>query len=517
MIFKSTEGSLRLLPDVPVNNVNFLDVSITFDLTTSFPADISPDPIFNAVADSAAIAPASWAVGKLEPEKREGKLSKSIQLAKDTTKRVLAKKSSGCRLNSNSPEADLPKTWAEYAALYSSNKIDIEDPPRPPKRAALEAAAGRPLSYPTPFEDGMWAAPVPSDEVARRAIAASLDLFSTQRPPCLSPSVELTSFAIPNPTPTPSLANHPSLKILVQKCADAVGMPVAVITFVDDAVSRHLAIHTLLNGDRGLVISDTSEDWRVRNNMCTVELAARFYAGSADEPRVAIGTLCVADFQPHNDFTDAQRGILLEIADEKRGMADATALPLAPQGLAVAAIAPIVAGTTLQIFLSGIIMSTMAGFISTGQFARESVRMRVAVCVVFFLNMVQLAISILLKTPWKRSVFALVVGMAMMVAFFGSLATTMLNFGYSTGKYIALGLLTFDTMTSVWLWSSFAVDVVISITMWSLLRSRVAGFNPQMDTVLKELGHLSIQTASYTALTSLLGGRCSESKPWVFG
>lgn len=54
-----------------------------------------------------------------------------------------------------------------------------------------------------------------------------------------------------------------------------------------------------------------------------------------------------------------------------------------------------------------------------------------------------------------------------------------------------------------------AVDTTISVALWSIFHSNVAGFNPRMDFVLVKLAQLAVQTASYTALTALLGGTSS--------
>ena len=100
--------------------VNFLDVSISFDLAQSFPTHTSSIfPTASPPIDSAAIAPLCWASGKADPELQKERLCSTLaQFAKETKRKVLSKTLP--RVNSKSPESDLPKNWQEYAAMYSS-------------------------------------------------------------------------------------------------------------------------------------------------------------------------------------------------------------------------------------------------------------------------------------------------------------------------------------------------------------------------------------------------------------
>lgn len=68
--------------------------------------------------------------------------------------------------------------------------------------------------------------------------------------------------------------------------------------------------------DSGLVVLDSQKDWRFANNVPTKVMGARFYAGvpllaptfgDPDAPSVAIGTLCVVDDKPRNEFDEQSR------------------------------------------------------------------------------------------------------------------------------------------------------------------------------------------------------------------
>ena len=161
------------------------------------------------------------------------------------------------------------------ADTLQQNQMDIDDPPRPPTRADAEAEAGHPLP-PTPFDNCVFCAPLPSTEPLRQALVSALDLFS-ERPPS-------------------SLVNSPAFQNILSRCQKDLGATVAIIAVLDGDMSRHLATagldgvgdlrrcdtycaHTVLNGDRGFVILDTTRDWRFVNNPCTIALGARFYAG----------------------------------------------------------------------------------------------------------------------------------------------------------------------------------------------------------------------------------------------
>ncbi|KAL8283518.1 hypothetical protein RQP46_005621 [Phenoliferia psychrophenolica] len=195
-------------------------------------------------------------------------------------------------------------------------------------RSELEGVSRSPLP-PTPFDNRLWAAPTPSNELTRQAFVRELDLFGTRNP---TPS--LASSSSPSPT---SLEDHPAFVKIVQKCRELFNTKVGMLTVLDDETQLFLATggmpdgvaslprsvtfcsHAILNEDRGLVVLDSLKDWRFANGVPTQDMGARFYAGvpllaptfgNLDAPTVALGTLCVVDDRPRGAFTKEEREML---------------------------------------------------------------------------------------------------------------------------------------------------------------------------------------------------------------
>ncbi|KAL8276371.1 hypothetical protein RQP46_011216 [Phenoliferia psychrophenolica] len=233
------------------------------------------------------------------------------------------------KVTSKSPPSELPATWEDYSALYGQGDLDIEDPPLPPMRAAMEAIARKYLP-PTPFDERVWVAPNPPNESVRQAVVNQLDVFGTLR------GADGTSSST-------SLEDLPAFQRIVATCRGAFDARIGMLTILSGEQQLFLATggmpegvdslprgsvfcsHTVLNEDRGMVILDSQTDWRFANNMPSAVLGTRFYAGvpllapSFGDPNstpIALGTLCVMDDQPHADFTDAQREQLREYAAE---------------------------------------------------------------------------------------------------------------------------------------------------------------------------------------------------------
>lgn len=57
---------------------------------------------------------------------------------------------------------------------------------------------------------------------------------------------------------------------------------------------------------------------------------------------------------------------------------------------------------------------------------------------------------------------------------------------------------------AVWLWSSAIADVSISVAAAYSLKSRIAGFNRETDSVLRTLIFIVLRTAAYTAIISIV-------------
>ncbi|EGF99203.1 uncharacterized protein MELLADRAFT_94813 [Melampsora larici-populina 98AG31] len=143
-----------------------------------------------------------------------------------------------------------------------------------------------------------------------------------------------------------SLIDHPDLHALVEKCRALFSVAASMVSILDDDRNVYLAenglngitslrrdlsfcSHTILNGDRVFAVLDTSADWRFTNSPTLEHQAARFYAGapifaphfpglidSPPEKPVCIGTICVLDMKPRQDFTKQERESLLRFANE---------------------------------------------------------------------------------------------------------------------------------------------------------------------------------------------------------
>ena len=111
-----------------------------------------------------------------------------------------------------------------------------------------------------------------------------------------SPTRSLVLKTHPSPA---SLKNYDALQYIVTKCQSSLGTAVAILSIIDgdqqlflaatglpegvDVLPRSASFcqHMILNGDRGLVITDSSQDWRFAKHNPTDVLGARFYAGKS--------------------------------------------------------------------------------------------------------------------------------------------------------------------------------------------------------------------------------------------
>lgn len=281
------------------------------------------------------------------------------------------------KLTSKSPLDLLPKSWRDYIALYRDGAIDINDPPKPP------ATAPEPGVLADPYEEGQFSAPYPANENLRQDIVNRLDLFGTKRAhdrtgsqstlelsvamdhnvsrdsgysasdsgSMRANSISGTSRGTPSIVsvstpatlegPSDSLENHPVFRSIIARCREIFSADMGILTVLDDDTQMFLASagvpdgvgnvlpraasfcgHTILNDDGGLVVLDSSADWRFAKQLPTAGLGVRFYAGSPvtaptddpENPTVPIGSLCVLDTKPRTDFSDAHRRMLKDLA-----------------------------------------------------------------------------------------------------------------------------------------------------------------------------------------------------------
>ena len=165
-----------------------------------------------------------------------------------------------------------------------------------------------------------------------------------------------------DPETVASVRAYPAFQELVTKCTETFGTPVAMISLLDGGMQYFLAsvglpgdlgdtgmpralsfcAHTVLNGNEGMVILDSSKDWRFAGAAPTAALGVRFYAGyplvarNMENPTaepVALGSICVLDLAPRESFSAHERAQLCvpsahlslqQNADRRRSLAQQT-------------------------------------------------------------------------------------------------------------------------------------------------------------------------------------------------
>ncbi|GAA5901521.1 hypothetical protein JCM6882_006303 [Rhodosporidiobolus microsporus] len=219
----------------------------------------------------------------------------------------------------------------ERAAMNASQAtLDITaSPPLPTSVAMIPSAS----AASTATSRSSYIAP--SEGLSSRRNSTSG--FSTH-----SASTDATSAAVHAGASTDavaSLKDHPVFRALVARAKDVFQARVSAITVLDEDTQLYLASggmpdgiettpraasfcsHAILNEDRGMVVMNSTEDWRFANNLVTTHLGARFYAGvpvmaraGPNDPSVPIGTLCIIDDKPREEFTEAHRRVLRDFA-----------------------------------------------------------------------------------------------------------------------------------------------------------------------------------------------------------
>ena len=130
--------------------------------------------------------------------------------------------------------------------------------------------------------------------------------------------------------------DEPAFKRLVELAKSFFGMPIVTITFMDEETqylksahglgevcrtSREVAIcnYTVLSNDV-FVVADLSKDSRFSQNPSITESPhLRFYAGAPiilheDHKSFRLGSLCLMDTKPHDDFDESQAKVLAQFA-----------------------------------------------------------------------------------------------------------------------------------------------------------------------------------------------------------
>ncbi|BGO89080.1 hypothetical protein NBRC10512_003825 [Rhodotorula toruloides] len=232
-------------------------------------------------------------------------------------------------------------------------------------------------------------------------------------------------------------------------------------------------------------------------------------------------------------------------------MADALDVPstIATQSVATSILTPYLTGLTTQVLLIGVYLALFGRFIRE-DFGLHTTKVRVVGWVVLFLivcclgmayeELVDTGISqqrtseelfagpaqsnvlpflsglvaavcqsflmfrsaLLISSRPIRYGFVAVTTSVILLALAGASLFSGVGFLIVNGREGPVGYFTAEAM---WLWSSAAADILVSIALAVTLHRRIAGFNQQTDSLLRRLIVVALQTAAYTSIISLAG------------
>ncbi|KAK4052232.1 hypothetical protein OIO90_004454 [Microbotryomycetes sp. JL221] len=229
------------------------------------------------------------------------------------------------------------------------------------------------------------------------------------------------------------------------------------------------------------------------------------------------------------------------------------------QELATALLGPLYAGWSTQLLLTGIFLAVFVNYQAGDLWAAHSNKVRTLLWTVAFLLTLQAAFcwteifwfgvrqewtverilaahwpttvsplltaiigtlctsyltlraSAFFASRWARRIFCTIQFFFILVALLASVSVTAIGFLYLYGQEDKALPITFNMSVSVWLFCSMFVDVAVSLALLYNLRSRIAGFNPATDSLLRALVQTAIRTAAYTAVVSIAGAVVSVS------
>lgn len=121
--------------------------------------------------------------------------------------------------------------------------------------------------------------------------------------------------------------------------------------------------------------------------------------------------------------------------------------------------------------------------------------------------------SKLFRRRAARYVFLGLMACPLMLALAGSVWTSVASIDYTYHGYETVGGLSYNAALAMWQWSSAFVDVSVSATLVILLKSHIASFNNNTDTVLRSLINLGIRTGAYTSLVAVAGAITATAFP----
>ncbi|TKA52349.1 hypothetical protein B0A53_04817 [Rhodotorula sp. CCFEE 5036] len=107
----------------------------------------------------------------------------------------------------------------------------------------------------------------------------------------------------------------------------------------------------------------------------------------------------------------------------------------------------------------------------------------------------------LLPCAWARIVFGVWMVLLILAVLTGSILACLAGIFY---HHQDVFIMHWASSAAVWLWSSAIADVSISVAAAYSLKSRIAGFNRETDSVLCTLIFIVLRTAAYTAIISIV-------------
>lgn len=239
------------------------------------------------------------------------------------------------RFNSKSNPEELPATWEEWRKAYARGQMDINDLPPPPQAQSRGDTTSD--EYDNPYEKKLLLGPMPEDHRRRQLAFNRLD-FEGKRG-----GIKPSEIAVPagEEQLPDTLEGHPAFRDIVSKARETFDSSIAILTVFNEnrqlflaetglggmkEVPREVSFcsHAVLQQPPGpFILNDTQKDWRFANSPLVqqhgcrayygVPLLAPDFSGSDDDP-VPIGTLCIIDNKPRENFSLEQRQKMNDLA-----------------------------------------------------------------------------------------------------------------------------------------------------------------------------------------------------------
>lgn len=220
-----------------------------------------------------------------------------------------------------------------------------------------------------------------------------------------------------------------------------------------------------------------------------------------------------------------------------------SSIRLAEQKYADSIIGPVIIGSMVNIFLFGIALQAYINYSYSSFYQRDSRRTKLLFWVVCVFGLFEIALNVvgiynyavsqkrdlmtleatsmvanlqptvagvvavlvqcflthragtLFNSRLGRGIFHGIVGFGILAGILGAICVSAVTFSYTLGRRKALEYLTYNQAVAIWTWSSAAVDIAITLSLFLTLRKHIAGFNQEMDSILVKLMRLGLWTA----------------------